>query len=173
MRRKRNGFFTFIWSFIPGAAEMYMGFMKCGFSLMALFFAGIAISGFISDLLFFVPALIWFYSFFHARNLASCPDEMIHSMEDDFIWDSFGDGTKTRITSPTLRKWGATILIVIGATLLWQNLRSIIAILIPGRYWDMLWPFVDNIPQIVISLLIIAIGIGLIVGKKKEVKNGE
>ena len=32
-----------MWSFIPGAAEMYMGFMKQGVSLMSLFVASIII----------------------------------------------------------------------------------------------------------------------------------
>lgn len=175
MRRKKNGFFTFIWSFIPGAAEMYMGFMRCGLSLMALFFASIMLPIIIHihEVLMLVPVLIWFYSFFHARNLASCTEEMLQSMEDDFIWDRFGDGRKTHITSPVLRKWGAIILIVIGASMLWQNFRSVVASLIPGHYWDMIWPFVENVPEIVISVLIIAIGIALIAGKKKEVKDGE
>lgn len=175
MKRKKNGFFTFIWSFMPGAAEMYMGFMKCGLSLMLLFLGGIAFAYIvqINGVLLFLPVLVWFYSFFHARNLAACTEEMLQTMEDDFIWDSFGDGSKTRVSSPALRKWGAVILIVIGATMLWNNFRSVVANLIPNEYWDMIWPIFNNIPQIVISLLIIAIGIGLIIGKKKEVKNGE
>ena len=36
-QQKKNKFFTFMFSFIPGAAEMYMGFMKQGISLMTLF----------------------------------------------------------------------------------------------------------------------------------------
>lgn len=176
MRRKKNGFFTFIWSFVPGAAEMYMGFMKCGLSLMTLFLGGFVLVGIVNsfgDVLLFIPVLVWFYSFFHARNLAASTEEMLQSMEDDFIWDSFGDGSKTKIASPTLRKWGAAILIVIGASMLWQNFRSMVANLIPNEYWDRLWPVFENIPQIAISILIIAIGIGLIVGKKKEVQDGE
>lgn len=175
MRRKKNGFLTFIWSFMPGAAEMYMGFMKCGLSLMALFLGSFALSAILPlhNVLLFVPVLVWFYSFFHARNLAACTEEMLQTMEDDFIWDSFGDGAKTRIGSPTLRKWGATILIVIGVSMLWQNFRNVIVNLIPEKYWSMVWPFINNVPQLAISILIIAIGIGLIVGKKKEVKDGE
>lgn len=175
MRRKKNGFFTFIWSFMPGAAEMYMGFMKCGISLMVLFLGGFMLSSLIriGDVMLFLPILVWFYSFFHARNLAACTEEMLQTMEDDFIWDSFGDGSKTRITSPTLRKWGAAILIVIGSTMLWQNFKNVIANLIPEGYWYVIWPIFDNVPEIVISILIIAIGIGLIIGKKKEIKDGE
>ena len=38
MRRKKSKFLTFIFSLLPGAGEMYMGFMKMGVSLMAEFF---------------------------------------------------------------------------------------------------------------------------------------
>ena len=37
MRQKRGKFATFLCSLIPGAAEMYMGFLKKGISLMAIF----------------------------------------------------------------------------------------------------------------------------------------
>lgn len=175
MKRKKNGFFTFIWSFMPGAAEMYMGFMKCGLSLMALFFGSLAFCFFvhISNALLFVPVVVWFYSFFHARNLAACTEEMLQSMEDNFIWDDFGDGSKTKIASKTLRKWAAVILLVIGASMLWNNFRNVVANLIPEEYWNMFWPVLNNVPQITVSILIIAIGIALIAGKKKEVKDGE
>ena len=65
-RQKKNKFFTFIFSLIPGAAQMYMGFMKQGLSLMALM--AVSIVGVTYGLeFFFVPvmALVWFYSFFH------------------------------------------------------------------------------------------------------------
>ena len=35
--KKKNRFLTFCFSMLPGAAEMYMGFMKTGVSLMSLF----------------------------------------------------------------------------------------------------------------------------------------
>ena len=36
--KKKSKFLTFCFSLLPGAAEMYMGFMKMGVSLMSLFF---------------------------------------------------------------------------------------------------------------------------------------
>ena len=41
--KKKNRFLTFCFSCLPGAAEMYMGFMKMGLSLMLVFFAIIII----------------------------------------------------------------------------------------------------------------------------------
>ena len=38
MIRKKGSFLTFCFSMLPGAGEMYLGFMKRGASLMTLFF---------------------------------------------------------------------------------------------------------------------------------------
>ena len=42
--KKKNRFFTFCFSLMPGAAEMYMGFLKTGLSLMVTFAAAIVIA---------------------------------------------------------------------------------------------------------------------------------
>ena len=65
--RKKNNFFTFIFSFCPGAAEMYMGFMKNGFSILAVFLAAVAaLEGLRADFFLAVAALIYIFAFFHA-----------------------------------------------------------------------------------------------------------
>ena len=40
---KKNGFLTFCFAFIPGAGEMYQGYMKRGLSLVMLCAAAIAL----------------------------------------------------------------------------------------------------------------------------------
>ena len=42
MTRKRRGFWLFIFSLVPGAGEMFLGFFKQGISVMTVFFALIA-----------------------------------------------------------------------------------------------------------------------------------
>ena len=37
MQKQKRGFWLFIFSLIPGAGEMYMGFKKQGISIMFLF----------------------------------------------------------------------------------------------------------------------------------------
>ena len=37
MKKQKHGFWVFIFSLIPGAGEMYMGFKKQGISIMLLF----------------------------------------------------------------------------------------------------------------------------------------
>ena len=86
-QQKKNKFFTFMCSFIPGAAEMYMGFMKQGLSLMAMFALGIVGVAYGLEALFVpVVILIWFYSFFHARNIAALPAEEFNGISDEFLW---------------------------------------------------------------------------------------
>jgi len=168
-QKKKNKFYTFLLSFLPGAAEMYMGFMKKGMSLMTLFFASIAVSIFLrQDVLIFAAGLIWFFSFFHARNLASSDEEVFMALEDDFIWSSFANERNIQISNPTLRKWGAGILIVFGVVMLWENFSRMIYRMIPDRLWEILAPFVDAVPEIVIAFLLISIGLRMIQGKKEE-----
>ena len=175
-QQRRNGFFTFIFSFMPGAAEMYMGFLKQGVSIMAIFLLGVAIPNFIGlyDFNMVTIVLTWFYGFFHARNLAAQKDEVFYGLKDAYIWEEFMPSKEVKIPSPVARKWIAGILIVVGAIILWQNFSKFIINFIPERIWDLIWPLVDNIPQILIAIVIIFIGIKLIAGKKEELnESGE
>jgi len=149
---------------------MYMGFMKTGFSIMAIFFLSFIIPSVLrlSDAFIFIGVLIWFWGFFHARNLAACPEEVFQSLPDEFIWESFTNGRKIQISNPTLRKWGAGILIFYGVILLWQNFSSMLYYLLPEHLWGRLTPFMDMVPQIAVALLIIFIGVKMIMGKKEE-----
>jgi hypothetical protein len=173
-QQKKSKFFTFIFSFIPGAAEMYMGFMKQGLSLMALM--AVSIVGTVYGMgFFFVPVmvLVWFYSFFHARNLAALSAEEFGNLSDTFIWEGFAEDGSFKLSSPTIRKWAAGILMVLGAVILWDNFSYMIINIIPDRYWDELYPMIDRFPQVVIAVLIIFIGLKLMAGKKEELHGDE
>ena len=174
MRKKRGRFKTFILSMIPGAAEMYMGFMKCGISLMTVFILCFVIPSVlrVSDVFILFSILVWFYSFFHARNLASCDDEEFKSLQDEYVWSSFIEGKEIKISNPTLRKWGAIILIVYGISQLWKNITSWIFYLIPDNMRDIASRLMDDVPQIMVAAVVIVIGLKLIAGKKEEL-NGE
>ena len=43
MKNKKSRFWVFVFSFLPGAGEMYMGFMKMGLSLMLGFMLTVAV----------------------------------------------------------------------------------------------------------------------------------
>ena len=69
MRNKKNGFFTFIFSLLPGAGEMYFGLYRQGLLLMSMFFGSIAICALtgMGELAFVLP-IIWCFGFFHVHN---------------------------------------------------------------------------------------------------------
>ena len=177
-QQKKSKFLTFIFSFIPGAAEMYMGFMKQGISLMMVFIACFLIIPLsrgidLLEMLAMSAIVVWFYSFFHARNVAALPEEDFYALEDCFIWEGLMEKKNFKISSPTIRKWAAGILIVIGTVILWDNFSNVVYHLIPNRYWDELYPIINRIPQVVIAVLIIIIGLKLISGKKEEINGDE
>ena len=174
MRQKRGKFTTFICSLIPGAAEMYMGFMKKGISMMAIFILCFVVPSVlrVSDVFILFAVLVWFYSFFHARNLAACGEEEFQALADEYIWSAFIEGKEIKFTNPSLRKWGAIVLIVYGVTQLWHTISRWIYYLIPDYMWPAASMLVDEVPQILVSVVIIIVGLKLIVGKKEEL-NGE
>ena len=169
-QKKKNRFFTFIFSFLPGAAEMYMGFMKNGFSLMLCFLLPFALIVIYGGLDFLMPicAVMWFYGFFHARNYAGMDDMTFDAMTDKYIWEEFSDLNFNKVSGKTAKKWIAAALIVIGAALIWDYFSGILYRLIPEGYWDDIYPALSNIPQVVISILMVIVGIRMVVGKKKE-----
>ena len=174
MRRKRGSFATFMCSLIPGAAEMYMGFMKKGISLMSIFVLCFVVPSVLrlSDGFILFGVLVWFYSFFSARNLAVCTEDELQALPDEYVWSSLIEGKEIKITNPSLRKWGAIILIVYGISQLWNPIARWIYYLIPEDMWEVASMFVAEVPQIFVAIVIIIIGLKLIAGKKEEL-NGE
>ena len=116
----------------------------------------------------FIPALIWCYGFFHARNLAASEEDEFQKLEDDFVWASYVKDSSISISNPTLRKWTAIAMIIGGAMLLWDNLSRMIYRMIPDAMWEVMAPVVDKIPEVVVSILLIYAGIWMIKGKKEE-----
>lgn len=171
-RGKKNRLFTFIFSFMPGAAEMYMGFMKNGASMMALFFLSFIVPSLLrtSDVFILFAGLIWAFAFFHALNLAACDQEFLQTLEDRCIWEEYGWGKPVHIPDGILRTWGAGCLILLGCVMLWESLTDFVYRAMPEWMLEWLSPLLDQIPQVVIALFIIAVGLRLIRGKKAEIE---
>lgn len=166
---KKNNFFTFIFSFLPGAAEMYLGFMKNGFSIMAIFFvtcAITAVTGF--EYIMAIVALTWFYGFFHARNVAKLDDESFAKFEDIYVWEEFDTSRAIHIPASKVRTAFAVILMLIGFGMIWDYVSDIIFQLIPNEYWDFLYPIIHDIPSVLIAIVLVVAGFILIAGKKKQ-----
>lgn len=175
MTSKKSGFWTFLFSWLPGAAEMYMGFMKMGVSLMGLFLGIIVLSGFFElGVLVMIDVIVWFYSFFHAHNLRAMDDEEFYALEDHYLIPVDMDlsfWNKAMISK--YRKILAGILILFGVAVLWNTLLDLLYWMLPEFIWEYVRIISRYIPQIVLGIGIIAVGLMLIRGKKRELLEEE
>lgn len=169
-QKRKNRFFTFIFSCLPGAAEMYMGFMKNGVTLMICFFLSFAPMLFFRslDFLMALGVVIWFFGFFHARNFAGMSDAEFDAMEDKYIWEEFPEIGNIRIANTTVKKFIAAVLIILGCGQLWNYFSGIIYNMIPQNIWSDIYPVIEGIPSVVIAILFVAAGVFMIRGKKRE-----
>jgi hypothetical protein len=149
---------------------MYMGFMKQGISMMAIFILCFVVPSVLSmsDVFILFAVLVWFYSFFHARNLAASSEEEFKALPDDYVWASLFEENAIKITNPTLRRWGAIVLIVYGASKLWDVVERWLYYLVPDRMWQEIHGIINEVPEVAIAVVIIVVGLKLIAGKKEE-----
>ena len=169
-QKKKSGAMTFFCFFLPGAAAMYMGFMKMGISLMAIFFASFFFPTLFqaSDIFIGFTFLLWLFGFFHARNLATCEEQTFQQLKDQYIWEEFFEGKSFNFTEARNRKLLAIILVLLGCGMLWNNVKSLIYHFIPDMIWQLVAPMVNKVPGIIFAILMIYIGLKLIRGKKEE-----
>ncbi len=169
MRYKRNGFLTFCFSCLPGAGQMFLGFMRRGVSLMALFFGIIGLGSFFQlDLILFAVPIIWFYSFFDAMNKNALSEEELNMMPDHFLW--IEDDSLQLFSRQKSRMVIAVGLILIGVYSLLKMAYEYLEEMfdeIPDWLYDAIF---YDFPRVVFSLIIIAIGIYLINSHKPEGK---
>lgn len=178
MKRRKNGFWTFVFSFVPGCAEMYMGFMKMGLSLMIAFFGICALSQWVgSSILVFAAFVVWFYGFFHARNLAAMDDAQLQQTEDEYLFHIPEDWEKKPMQDK-YRKWLAILLIFFGAVILYKNIIYFISDVLGDAfpyelYRALVYVVGDRVPQIAVAVVIIVIGVKMVSGKRKELEADE
>jgi len=169
MQRKKSRSLTFIFSLLPGAGHMYMGFMKTGLSFMAMFFFIIFLGNFFGAGSFLViEPLVWFYAFFDCMNKASLNDEEFLLIEDKYL---FSMDKILELNEGLIKKnkivIGCTVLIF-GIYLLWNSILQRLWGVIPEVKYYFFVNITKAVPQAIISIIIIIIGIKLIIGKKKE-----
>lgn len=173
MTRKKSGFLSFVFSFLPGAGEMYMGFMKQGITLMGAFFLLIFAASWLhmGPLLYVLPVL-WCYGFFHVHNLRSMPDEEFYAIEDDYLFH-LDRIVGSRELNQKARVILALILIVVGASILWNNLGYVIRWCLPTYMMKWYWNIANMVPQLVVAVLLLLAGYWLIRGKKRQLDEEE
>ena len=175
MQRKKSRFWSFIWSFMPGAGHMYLGFMKMGLSLMIIFLTMAAIVGFTNiGALAVFPVALYFYSFFHANNLASLDEQSFRMVQDQYLFGLDGLDNMENLNSKLKGKKRSTVaavLILIGVVMLWEAVFSLLCDIFG---WDntvlrTIYYFMrDDVPRFVIGIAIIWVGIIMIRGRQEN-----
>ena len=171
MQKKQNKALTVIFSFLPGAGHMFMGFMKRGLSLMSLFFLTIFLSSWlgIGPLLYVLPVL-WFYSFFDCINMAWADDQDFSAFEDRYL---FKTESLSRLNEKLSGRGGlycGILLLFFGIYLILSKLISEFCSALNPEIAQLFSGIISVFPQIFLGVVIILIGVRLIIGKKKEME---
>lgn len=170
MTNKKNPFYRLCFSLLPGAGEMYMGFMKMGLSTMSLFMAVFFFAVTLEfGALMIVGLVIWFYSFFHVHNLASLPDEEFYSIEDDYIFHFTEPSKSGQEFLKNNRRILAYALILVGIVTTWQGILNMLYDYVPEEIYYFIRHLTYDLPKLVIGVGIICLGVAMIRGKKKEI----
>lgn len=173
---RKNGFLTFCFSFIPGAGQMYQGYMKRGVSVMLIFISSIVIAVMTRVPIFGMLApIVYAYAFFDTFNLrSSIIDNQINQSnlkEDGYIWKDFIEENikeKNNNITNSKNKYIGALLLIIGTYILLINIMNLIS-----RTTELEWLYrsikriIEYLPSVIISLISIGIGIRLILGKRK------
>ena len=171
MQKKKSRFWLFIWSLVPGAGHMYLGFMKMGISLMLGFMALIAVAAITNlGVLAIFPVAVYVYSFFYANNLGALDDAEFYAVKDQYLFGLEGLDSleKMRVSiSKKYRKVTAAVLIIVGVIVIWQTVFNLLYDIFGWNYLRTIYYFTrDELPRIVFGIAIIWFGISLIRGKK-------
>lgn len=167
---KKNGILTLLFACIPGAGQMYQGYMKRGHSLITLFFLCI-MAGMLLEPLVLTALIVWMYSFFDTFNLraqfiagtAPADDYLVHfNTKDARLTLFFRDSHK-------LVGWA---LIALGAMVAYQNIIMRVLGDVMWR-WGQNSPFfravylmLDELPEVVVCVALIVCGVWLVRGPK-------
>ena len=169
---KKNGILTLLFACIPGAGQMYQGYMKRGLSLITMFCLFIILGSTTGlDALVVGCIVVYMYSFFDTLNLrAQLAAEK--APEDDYLVHfNWHDARMTQFMgeSHKLVGWG---LIALGAIVFYNNIIMRVLGDVMWR-WGQNNPFfraiylmLDSLPQIVVCVALVICGVWLVRGPK-------
>lgn len=175
MTRQKNKILTFLFSLIPGAGQMYLGFMKRGLSLIFYVVAigCVAMVLTIEELLILIPP-VWMYAFFDALNLNGADPEFFKTVEDNYITfvslDILPGFKAPSFSLETKKLWGKGM-IAAGMIFLSYNILTILGefaynLNMPAFGW-----FINDIlryaPRFIFAVILITSGKALITGNKR------
>lgn len=173
---QKNGILTFLFAFIPGAGQMYQGYMKRGLSLILMCCAIAVVASLFSPVMFLI-LVIWMYSFFDTFNLRA-QIATGTAPEDDYLVHF--DPKDKRLAQMMLdsHKLVGWALIAFGGLIAYENILM-------EALNDLMWRWgknnaffrafylvMDRLPTVAVCVALIICGIWLVkgpkIGKKPE-----
>ena len=171
---KKNGILTLLFACIPGAGQMYQGYMKRGLSLITMFCLFIILGSTTGlDALVVGCIVVYMYSFFDTLNLrAQLAAEK--APEDDYLvhFDPQDKRlARMMMDSHKLVGWG---LIALGAIVFYNNIIMRVLGDVMWRWgqdnpvFRAIYLMLDALPQIVVCVALILCGIWLVRGPRAK-----
>ena len=165
----KNGFLTFCFAFVPGAGQMYQGYMKRGLSLVSLFCGGFVL-GWLAEPLLAVTPIIWMYSFFDTFNLRAQLGAG-NAPADDFLIHLGRDESFERLLARRhkLFGWG---LVALGGYILYDEFilgtleRLFWAYDVRNWMLRAVYELLREVPQLILCLALILLGLWLVRGPR-------
>lgn len=167
----KNGFLTLLFAFIPGAGQMYQGYMKRGLSLILMCCAIGAVAALFSPVALFL-LVVFMYSFFDTLNLRA-QIALGKAPEDDYLIHLDPKDKRLARMLMDSHKLVGWVLIVFGVLIVYENI-------IMEMLNEVLWRWgrdsvafrafylvMDRLPDVVACVAFILCGIWLVRGPRK------
>lgn len=167
----KNGFLTLLFAFIPGAGQMYQGYMKRGLSLILMCCAIGAVAVLFSPVALFL-LVVFMYSFFDTLNLRA-QIALGKAPEDDYLVHFDPQDKRLARMLMDSHKLVGWVLIVFGVLIVYENI-------IMEMLNEVLWRWgrdsvafrafylvMDRLPDVVACVAFILCGVWLVRGPRK------
>lgn len=157
---KKNGFLTFIFACIPGAGQMYYGYMQRGLSIAMILILCVMAATVVEPLLF-LCLVIWMYSFFDTYDLIRHMEAGEPKEDSLLVLGNYEEIKKLIPQHTKLVGWG---LIGFGVWALYDLLignwvyKILTNVLGYGHAWDI----INGIPNLVVGGLLVFAGFKLL-----------
>ena len=169
---KKNGILTLLFAFIPGAGQMYQGYMKRGLSLV-LMAAAICMASALIPRIVVVLLVVFMYSFFDTFNLRA-QISMGTAPEDDYLVHINWKDQRMQEFMMDSHKLVGWCLIAIGALIAYEQIIMNTLGDILWRWgqkapvWRAIYLVMDQLPEVVLCVALILCGIWLVRGPRAK-----
>lgn len=171
---KKNGILTLLFALIPGAGEMYQGYMKRGLSLITMFCLSVALGAWMGIEIFYIGApILYMYSFFDTFNLRA-QISMGTAPEDDYLIHFDPQDKRLARMMMDSHKLVGWCLIAIGALIAYEQIIMNTLGDILWRWgqkapvWRAIYLVMDQLPEVVLCVALILCGIWLVRGPRAK-----